>query len=82
MAKFSLSNSLKVRNQLEREQYQEILSLYQNMAKKARSQARKLRGGTQSDKLQASELRKLAKQLQQEAEAVGERLEKGIPDTT
>lgn len=81
MAKFSLSNSLKVRNQLEREQYQEILSLYQNMAKKARSQARKLRGGTQSDKLQASELRKLAKQLQQEAEAVGERLEKGIPDT-
>lgn len=81
MAKFSLSDSLKVRNQLEKEQYQEILSLYQNMAKKARSQARKLRGGTQSDKLQASELRKLAKQLQQEAEAIGERLEKGIPDT-
>lgn len=81
MAKFSLSNSLKVRNQLEKEQYQEILSLYQNMAKKARSQARKLRGGTQSDKLQASELRKLAKQLQQEAEAIGERLEKEIPDT-
>lgn len=81
MAKFSLSNSLKVRNQLEKEQYQEILSLYQNMAKKARSQARKLRGGTQSDKLQASELRKLAKQLQQEAEAIGKRLEKEIPDT-
>lgn len=79
MAKFSLSNSLKVRNQLEKEQYQKILRLYQNMAKKAKIQARKL-GDSPSDKLKASGLRKLAKQLQAEAEFIGRELEKGIPD--
>lgn len=81
MAKFSLSNSLKVRSKLEKEQYKQILRLYQNLAKKAKKQAKKLSKGTMSDKLQASELRKLAKQLQEEAEAIGEELEKGIPDT-
>lgn len=81
MARFSLSDSLKVRNQLEAQQYRDILKLYQAMAKKAKSQARKMREGTPSDKLQAAELRKLAKQLQAEAEAIGVRLEKGISDT-
>lgn len=81
MARFSLSNSLNVRNQLEAQQYKEILRLYQNMAKKARAQADKMQGGTASDRLQAEELKKLAKQLQAEAEAIGVKLEKGISNT-
>lgn len=81
MARFSLSDSLNVRNQLEAQQYKEILRLYQNMAKKARAQADKMQGGTASDRLQAEELKKLAKQLQAEAEAIGVKLEKGISNT-
>lgn len=81
MATFSLSDSLKVRDQLEKQQYLEIQKLYQDMAKRAKSQAKKLKDGTPSDKLQAAELRKLAKQLQAEAEAIGVRIEESITDT-
>lgn len=81
MATFSLSDSLRVRDQLEKQQYLEIQKLYQDMAKRAKSQAKKLKGETTSDKLQAAELRKLAKQLQAEAEAIGVRIEESITDT-
>lgn len=81
MAKFSLSDSLKVRNQIEKEQYQMISKLYQDMAKEAKSQAEKMGKGTASDRLQAAELKKLAKQLQDEAKSIGVKLEKGISDT-
>lgn len=81
MATFSLSDSLEVRDQLEKQQYLEIQKLYQDMAKRAKSQAKKLKDGTPSDKLQAAELRKLAKQLQAEAEAIGVRIEESITNT-
>lgn len=81
MARFSLSDSLKVRSQLEKSQYLRILKLYQDMAKKAKKEAEKLKGDKASDKLQSAELKKLAKQLQKEAEAIGVKLEKGMSDT-
>lgn len=81
MPRFSLSDSLKVRNQIDKQQYRDILKLYKSMAERAREQAKQLEGGNLSSRLQSKELEKLAKQLQKEAEAIGKKLEGTITDS-
>lgn len=80
MASFSLSDSTKVRNNLNKTQYTYIQSLYKRMAKKARQEAEKLKNSTKSGKLQALELQKVAKTLEEEAENIGKIVEGTIQD--
>ena len=75
MATFSLSDSLFVRERLAKAQYNAILRLYKDMAKKAKEEAAKLQNTTVSGRLQKIELEKLAKQLEEEAEKVGQKVE-------
>ena len=75
MATFSLSDSLSVRERLAKTQYNAILRLYKDMAKKAKEEAAKLQNTTVSGRLQKVELEKLAKQLEEEAEKVGQKVE-------
>lgn len=78
MATFSLSDSLDVRKKLTQAQYKRIQKLYQQMASVAAKEAEKLKGSTNSGKLQEAELKKLAKQLQKEAQRLGVSLEGAI----
>lgn len=78
-AKFSLSDSLAERQKLTTAQSREIERLYKDLAKKAAKEAEKLKSSTRSGKLQAVELGKLEKKLQEEADKIGARLESSIP---
>lgn len=78
-AKFSLSDSLAERQKLTNAQYREIERLYKDLAKKAAKEAERLKSSTVSGKLQAVELGKLEKKLQEEADKIGARLESSIP---
>lgn len=78
-AKFSLSDSLAERQKLTNAQYREIERLYKDLARKAAKEAERLKSSTVSGKLQAVELKKLEKKLQEEAEKIGARLESAIP---
>lgn len=78
MATFSLSDSLDVRKKLTQAQYKRIQKLYQQMASVAEKEAEKLKGSKNSGKLQEAELKKLAKQLQKEAQRLGVSLEGAI----
>lgn len=78
-AKFSLSDSLAERQNLTTAQSREIERLYKDLAKKAAKEAERLKSSTLSGKLQAVELGKLEKKLQEEADKIGARLESSIP---
>lgn len=78
-AKFSLSDSLAERQKLTNAQYREIERLYKDLARKAAKEAERLKSSTVSGKLQAVELGKLEKKLQEEADKIGARLESSIP---
>lgn len=77
---FSLSDSLKVRSSLTRAEYMRIRELYISMAKVAAKQAEALKGSTASGRLQALELKRIAKTLQEEAESLGAKLEDTIKE--
>lgn len=79
--KFSLSDSLAERQKLTTAQSREIERLYKDLAKKAAKEAERLKSSTLSGKLQAVELGKLEKKLQEEADKIGARLESSIPST-
>lgn len=78
MSKFSLSDSIAVREKISKAQYTTIRSLYIRMAEKARREADKLQTSTASGSIQKQELNKLAKQLEEEAERIGKVIESGI----
>lgn len=78
MAEFSLSDSAEVRRKLSQKQQKEIKALYENLAKKAKKEAERLKNGTFSDTLQAKELQKLANSLAKEAESIQKTLEDKI----
>ena len=80
-AKFSLSDSLAERQKLTNAQYREIERLYKDLARKAAKEAERLKSSTVSGKLQAVELGKLEKKLQEEADKIGARLESSIPSS-
>lgn len=75
MAKFSLSDSVAVRERLTKSQYTAIRSLYTRMAEKARKEANRLQTSTTSGALQKQELNKLAKELEKEAESIGQQIQ-------
>ena len=75
MAGFSLSDSLKVRQQLTQKQQREIQALYESAAKKAKELAKEYAKSTPSGQLQAQDLKKLAKELEKEMQNIGAKLE-------
>lgn len=75
MAGFSLSDSLKVRQQLTQKQQREIQALYESAAKKAKELAKEYAKSTPSGQFQAQDLKKLAKELEKEMQNIGAKLE-------